>query len=384
MRIFIYLYFLLIIFGCSEKNQKSKDFPGLEIVDSIQVFNDPDLFFQDLDPVLEKLLFIKKSDSIQEVQILDFNGNLQYSFSLDQNYKKNNIHLLSALFFKDHEGIVVFGSEEIITYSMTGEIDSIISFSDVQRQYFSRSDFSFSLENFGDKIFLLNNEIVNLKHSDLSEFSNVEIFYVFDLKSKESTTFLKFPKSSIFQKNKYFFKGAWSPVYTFDKNLLHVVFGIEPTIYSYSPIPPYQLLSSLPLKLNSYRSFNGLDKLSSKFRFFDHSFTSGKILSIKKLLDYFVIVYFPGINDQNLGEQLQGKSTEDIIKNIRKLKKKYPNRVAVIDPQGNTLADFIPEKLNPTSMIIRNGDLYMLGSSNIDSNDNLLKIFRLTLNMKDK
>jgi hypothetical protein len=92
-----------------------------------------------------------------------------------------------------------------------------------------------------------------------------------------------------------------------------------------------------------------------------------------------LIAYYPGFNESNTAQQLLGKSTEEAINYLRDMKKKNPNRMAVVDSLGNRLADFAPEGLVATSMLIRNGDLWMLGSPDLEQGENKLKLFKLAL-----
>jgi len=367
------LYLLFLIVGCNSKVQKQENIGGLVKIDSIQISIDSELIFQDIDPFSETVLLYNQIDSIEAIYVFDFDGNIQSTFSL------TNGTLLTPLSFEGNNTIVAYGSEGISTYSFSGKVEHVIAISGAQSKQLPRSDIGQRLENHKDKWITLSKEILNLSNKDLNKFEHARILASMDQNTGKSDFFLKFPQKSVFRSGKYFFKDAWTPVFTFDEDKLHVVFGIEPVIYTYSASPPFDSLFSLPLHLVNYQFFKGADSFSSGLRFFDNSFTSGKILTIHKFQGNFLIAYYPGFNESNTAQQLLGKSTEEAINYLRDMKKKNPNRMAVVDSLGNRLADFAPEGLVATSMLIRNGDLWMLGSPDLEQGENKLKLFKLAL-----
>ena len=60
--------------------------------------------------------------------------------------------------------------------------------------------------------------------------------------------------------------------------------------------------------------------------------------------------------------------------------KKYAQRIAILDANGNTVSDFVPEGLVPSSMLVRNGELWMLEKPNEEVEHDYFRLFRVGLN----
>ncbi|WP_338222121.1 hypothetical protein [Algoriphagus sp. oki45] len=63
------------------------------------------------------------------------------------------------------------------------------------------------------------------------------------------------------------------------------------------------------------------------------------------------------------------------------MKKDYPNKMAVIDSIGNTLADFTPNGLDINKIMIKNGELWIPENLNTNLNESQLKIYKLKINL---
>jgi hypothetical protein len=63
---------------------------------------------------------------------------------------------------------------------------------------------------------------------------------------------------------------------------------------------------------------------------------------------------------------------------------KYPNRIAVLDSQGNLINDFAPDGLWPTTMIVRNGELWMTGRPDSDVELDYFQLFNVGLKVESK
>lgn len=127
----------------------------------------------------------------------------------------------------------------------------------------------------------------------------------------------------------------------------------------------------------NYNYFKGASEYNhSDIRFFGQNRTSGKILNIKKLDHYFLLAYFPGFDILDREQAFSNENKEGFWERMRE---KYPTRIAVVDSQGNLINDFAPDGLWPTTMIVRNGELWMMGKPNGDVELDYFQIFRVGL-----
>lgn len=156
----------------------------------------------------------------------------------------------------------------------------------------------------------------------------------------------------------------------------------EPVIYVYKASAPYVLVSRIPFDLPEYRYFKGADANSSSLNFFELPFTSGKILNIKWVDGYFVTAYFPGLDAPD-SRKYAGKSTQEFIDFNREMRKKYPNRIAIIDSVGNVINDFVPEGLEPKSILVRNGELWMMEKPDEEVEQDFFRLFRVGLKIEE-
>ena len=66
------------------------------------------------------------------------------------------------------------------------------------------------------------------------------------------------------------------------------------------------------------------------------------------------------------------------------MKQKYPNRIAVLDSAGGLIQDFVPEGLEAYSMLVRNGELWMLETPDEEVEQDYFRLIRVGLNIDDK
>jgi hypothetical protein len=365
---------ILIVFSCSKKDQKLNEFGGLEKIDSIQVEVSPDLIFQDIDFDSRVILFLSKIESKTEVSLIDFDGKVIESFSLKNSSMDNFEDLLVPLSFQNNQSISAMGSNELISYSLSGQIIRVYPFPKNLNQQISKSTFYSESEN---KLLLLSKDILLISNKDLHKFDKVNVLENIDLLTGQSEFLFQFPSISIFRDKKFFFKADWVPLFMVDKDEIHIIFGIESVIYTFKINSPDVLLKSIPIHLSTYQHFEGYVNYSSILSRIGHAFSSGKISSFYKFDEYFLITYFPGFDITKFEKKLSNMSTEEMIKFIREMKIHYPNRMSIIDYMGNPLADFVPVGLDIDNIILRNGELWIPESHNLDVNKNIFKIYKL-------
>jgi len=181
----------------------------------------------------------------------------------------------------------------------------------------------------------------------------------------------------------FFFRDSWAPVFTLADDLIYVAFGIEPTIYIYETAPPYSLISSIPVELSKFYQFKGEESYGSVSDFIGLMISSGRILNIKKVDGYFVMAYFSGYNEMDKKEYFSNKSSGEATVFRERMQKKYPLRIAILDSMGNRLSDFVPRGLDAQSILLRNGELWMMEMPDEEVERDYFRLFRVGLRPDD-
>ncbi|WP_114748824.1 hypothetical protein [Pleomorphovibrio marinus] len=65
------------------------------------------------------------------------------------------------------------------------------------------------------------------------------------------------------------------------------------------------------------------------------------------------------------------------------MKKKYQYRIAILDTLGNLIHDFVPGRLGPRSMLVRNGELWMQETPDEEVEEDFFRLFRVGLMRSD-
>jgi|SRR5690554_6113515 len=184
----------------------------------------------------------------------------------------------------------------------------------------------------------------------------------------------------IFRKGNFFFSDAWEPVFHTEQDQLYIIFGLDPAIYVYENQVPFSLITSFPIELPDYHCFKGAEKYNSDdVRFYGQRRTSGKILNIKKIGEYYLLAYFPGYNVQDTEESFSNNRSPDFWD---RMWEKYPTRIAVLDTQGTVINNFVPDGLLAASMLVRNGELWMMGKADGEVELDYFRLFRVGLDVR--
>jgi hypothetical protein len=210
---------------------------------------------------------------------------------------------------------------------------------------------------------------------NLQEYKDFPLLSWLDPQTSKKEPFIQFPERSMFSSGKYFFMRSWFPVYCLEENRIYLVFGAEPVIYVYEN---QHLISSIPIQLPSYNYFRGADS-SSDARLFGMSIITGMIVNIKKIDGFFIIAYFPGYNSLDTEINFDNKSPDESKAFRERMLKKYPNRIAILDSAGNLINDFVPGRLEPRSMLVRNGELWMMEKPDEEIERDYFRLIRVGL-----
>jgi hypothetical protein len=64
------------------------------------------------------------------------------------------------------------------------------------------------------------------------------------------------------------------------------------------------------------------------------------------------------------------------------MQKKYPARIAILDSLGNLVNDFVPDGLIASSMLVRNGELWMQEKPDEEVERDFFRLFRVELKVE--
>jgi hypothetical protein len=235
----------------------------------------------------------------------------------------------------------------------------------------------FGMEKSGNRYVYPDQEVPEgISEFDTRFYEEMDLMFWLNPESGLREPFIQLPESSLFRNGKHFYRNAWRPVFTIDDDLIYVVFGSEPVIYVYSLNQPYSLLSRIPFDLQDYRYFSGsIDNSVNPTMMF----TSGSVLNIKKIDHYFVIAYFPGYSSEDKEAESENKNQQENLLFRERMLKKYAKRIAIIDPLGNNIIDFVPDGLVPESMLLRNNELWMMEKPDNEVEQDYFRLFRVGL-----
>src|SRR5690606_8076834 len=284
-----------------------------------------------------------------------------------------------TLRIKTDSSFIAYGYKGFLTYGLNGKFQSRVRLKDFQVPNFLKISMGFGMEKFGDKYLHFDQGSRHVDYSNIEVYREMRLLNWLDPKTGEKEPFIHFPANSIFSSGKFFFRDSWAPVFTLADGLIYLAFGIEPVVYVYETYPPYALVSSFPLDLPDYRYFKGEESYTPGLEMRGFHYGSGRILNIKKVDGHFLVSYFPGYTPLDREESFVTKSPEEARLFRERMGEKYAPRIAVLDSLGNRLSDFVPEGLVASSMLVRNGELWMLEKPDEEIERDYFRLFRVGL-----
>ncbi|MFD2033221.1 hypothetical protein ACFSKL_00380 [Belliella marina] len=382
----LYLLFLSFIFSCNQKSDESEsDQSGdlknftLEKLDSIQIEYLGNPIVHDIDPKSRMVLFMEFEEFSNDIMLTDFDGNIFNSFSKSGDVPDGFGGLLSPLMIDTDSSFLAFGYKGFNRYSFQGELFSNVPLEDFKIPLFQRIAMGIELPKINENFLVADKGSREIDYDNIQDHLGIKHFNLFNPKTGGSEALIQFPESSIYKSGKYFYRFAWRPVYTIEHEKIYVVFGGEPTIYIYDGKKPFKLISSIPIDLHNYQYFKGSDDKNLGHDFIGLFLSSGRIENIKKFGDNFLVSYFQGYEDVDREYFFANKTPDEAKKLRERLKEKYPFRLAIFDSLGNRLNDFVPEDLDPSSMIIRDEQLWMMEKPDPDIEKEYFRLYKVGL-----
>ena len=377
------LSILLCFISCNPKentaNSTSSRTVILEKLDSIKIDYLGRPVVHDLDPVSETIIFMENNADGQgeEIFVADFDGNILASFIKDGDTRDTYGRLMAPLVIDGENSFMAYAYNGFMRYDFDGNLISRVKIDNFQGPgSFIVVGMGSGLQRSGEK-FLHKSIDRNFEFEDKDFFANYYAMSLLDPKSGKREPIIPLPESSIFRRGDFFFNDSWDAVFYVENDRIYVVFGLEPTIYIYENRAPHALMSSIPLDLPKYHYFKGAEAYNKNdIRFFGHRKSSGRIFSIKKIADYFLLTYFPGYDAGDTEESLSSKVSQEFWERMRE---KYPDRIAILDSKGEVVNNFVPTEVWARSMLVRNGELWMMGKSDGEVELDYFQIFKMGL-----
>lgn len=381
---------LLLLFSCNSGNKGhyEEDTSGkavsvsFEKQDSIRIDYLGNPTVHDIDPVAGKILFMEHKETSQVITIADFEGSVLASFLKWGDFPDTYGRLMASLKVTGNDGFLAYGSRGFLTYDFEGVLQSMVKHVDSQILGFTRIGLGSGMERLEDGYLYRNTVGSNKLPNGAKDYAALCPLVFLNPQTGETRPILHFPESSIFLTGKYFFRNAWDPSFTIADHLIYVAFGLEPVIYTYEAKPPYSFVSSIPLDLPDYRHAEGEKEYVSNVRFFGQARTSGKITNIKLVDNFFLIAYFPGFDAADREESFIKRSPEEATIFWNSMRKKYPYRMAILDASGNWLGDVKAEGLVGSSMVLRNGEIWMQEKPDEEVERDYFRLFRVGLKVE--
>jgi hypothetical protein len=380
----ILVFALIFCAACGTEDTKHIDNESgisLEVLDSIQINFLGNPLIQDVSPAAQTVLFLNDIGNYsQTIYLANFEGEIIHSYSKFGDMPDVYGTLLCTIKILNEDKFLALGSYGFSTYDFSGNLVSRVKLKNYQVPDRVFGMMGYGMEKYGDRYLLYNQEFPpNKDYSDKDFVEDLFLLKWLVPETGEALPFLKFPEKSLFRNGKYFFRNAWDPAYHLADELIYVAFGVEPVIYGFELKAPHELVTTIPLEIEEFRNFKGGDAFTDEIGSFEGRFQSAFIENIKKIDGHFIIGYFPGYDDGDLVEARENKSVEEKRIFLEKMKKKHPRRIAVADSTGKILHDFVPGRLDPRSMILRDGQIWMRELPDEEMEQDYFRLFRVEL-----
>lgn len=376
----------VFLISCNPKpdtTDSSRRAVTLEKLDSIKINYLGRPVVHDLDPVSETVIFMENNAEGQgeEIFVADFDGNILASFIKDGDTRDTYGRLMVPLILDGENSFMAYAYNGFMRYDFEGNLISQVRIVDFRgRGSTMIIGMGSGLQKSGGQ-YIYRGIGRNFDYETKDFFDDYYAMSLLDPMTGNRESIIPLPESGIFRQGKFFFSDAWLPAYHADDDRLYIVFGLEPVIYVYENQHPFSLLSRIPMELPKYHYFKGASEYNNQdVRFFGHRRSSGRIHNIKKIKDYFVIAYFPGYDASDREDSFSSNKSPDFWE---RMWEKYPDRIAVLDAKGEVVNDFVLDELRPSSMLVRNGELWMMGKPDGKVELDYFQIFKVGLNVSE-
>lgn len=375
LRYWFYGILCCCLFSCGKGVPNGQHLP-LEKLDSIKIPEKNRFIIHDI---------LSKS----RTYLIEITGNNTRYFLGDFDHDENLIGLRIEAFSDEFGSLIaplkIIGEDSILAVKSKGYtlhdfsgqvISKVKSVKEINPP--SKLEMSLEILRIGDSFLYPFSKEIN-SHRNVASGLDKDIFIWLNPFTGELKSFLQIPRKSLFRNGRFFFKAAEKPVFTLTEGFIHVVFGIESVIYSFSSFPPYDLKDMISLDLPDYRKFEGWEKEKSALTHFNLPFVYGRIEGMFKIGDYFLLSYIPGLDPVQYREYQRAKSTEEQISLTRELKRKVSQKIVLVDSQGKVVYQVDADGLDPNTLLIRNGEIWMKEVKEDGFDQGFSRLFRVGL-----
>jgi hypothetical protein len=377
---------IFLFSACSQNNRSintvdidlSQHAISIEKLDSISISFLGNPTVHDLDPISRTIIFMEHGPNSEDIYIADFDGGIRSSYSKVGDVPDTYGILMSSIKISDQNSFLVYGYRGFFNYDFSGNLISQVGLENFEIPSQRMLAMGFGMENSGHRYLYINQAKIPTELDSIGKF---KLLVWLDPKSGKREPIINFPEESIFLNGNFFFMRSWFPIFTVSDERIYVVFGSEPTIYVYQNQFPYALEKRIPLTLNDYALFGGAEEINDE-KLFGMSMISGRVENIKKVNGFFIVAYFPGYDKIDVSTNFEHKTSEEALVFRERMLEKYRHRIAIVDTLGNVLNDFVPDGLDPSSMLLRDGQLWMMEKPNENQEQDYFRLFRVALKVE--
>ena len=384
MKYHILIALVLVIFSACKptgntdsenSSSQSSNLVSLEKIDSIQIDYLGNPTIHDIDPSSQVVIFMEHRESSEDIFVAGFDGEIKTSFSKFGDMPDTYGKLMSTIRILEKNRFLVYGYKGFLVYDMEGNLVSITKYPDFKTPNRSKIAMGHGMGKIENCFFYMN---PNGAAERVESMKDLKLLSYLCPEEGAIEEIISFPDESLFLNGRNFDGKSWHPVFSLDQNNIYVVFGTEPVIYVFGSEHPYPLNSKIPLNLPSYNSFEGAIEIDV-MRLFGMAMISGAIDNIKKVGDYYLIGYFPGYDETDTELNFENRTSEESMIFREQMQRKYPARLAVADSTGKILHDFVPGRLDPRSMLLRDGQIWMRELPDEEIEQDYFRLFRVEL-----
>jgi len=382
--LFRLILFQVLIISCSQSKKEADSssqlgnrLVRLEKIDSVQIAFLGNPIVQDIDPKSGTVLFTEPGQDFEDIYIADFEGNIIHSYSKFGDLPDTYGVLFAPLKIVGEDEILAYGINGLLTYSFSGQLLSRTKIQDLEPYSFAKKSMGFSLGILEAGLLYFDQGSIKRDYSDRRLYEEVNAMILIDKITGKREELMKIPESSIYRNGKYFYRDAWAPIFELTRDELLVVYGAEPKIYVYEKTRPFKLIQEIPLDIPNYNFYKGETVYNPDS--FLNFFSYGRIETLTRIDDYFILGYFPGYDQQDLATSKENKSPGEWQAFRESMLKKYPNRVAIFDSNGVLMNDFVPSNVDPRNIILREGELWAMGKVDMEVERDYFMVYKLGL-----
>lgn len=371
----------LFLLSCGEKNTENiTNVENLTLtkVDSIQIpYHLGILALMDINSKSENvLLFNQQKNSLV---IGDFQGNEPSEIVNEPEDPDSfgRFPLGAGKFDKEGNNFTIISNQGVYTYDLNG---NLINGGKHQREnmpaFSGRASVDQEFFWVGDKILTPATGWGEFPRNTPEFYENYTNLAWFDTTVRNVEQFLYLDETSFFRNGKAHDIPHMMPRVAVQDQKIYLIQGVEPALNIYNIKEPYEKIKRVPINLTDYHFNQGEDFKEADPRMISFDPFTGNFENIKVTDKYILISLFPGISELDRAKY----ADVDYMELISKLKKDYPNRLLVMDLEGNKLSEIeFPKEFDTRQWMVRDNYIWFLSKVNLEEEEDFVKIYKVKL-----